>query len=429
MVRRVVRRCDICQRNKKTGKSTTLSGGNLQVGRPWQQVGIDLVGPMPVTSRGNKWILVLTDHFTRWQDALPIPNATTVEVAKALDERVFAYFGLPEILHSDRGTQFESEVLSELCDLWRVQKTRTSPYHPQSNGVVERGNRTLGDALRCLLNEHGHEQSHWDELLPHIMRSFRATPNSITKESANFMMMGRECMLPDTIAYGNEVEYPMTVSDYVANLQSRMLEAHEFLRGQQQLSVDQEDELIYKTGDLVLVDNRQRRKGINPKLQPKFVGPYPITKAYDNHTYRLEGYPSVVHETRLKLYSTRVILAQPECTTEETTPKPTSQGKLMDKSPLAGKDGLVTTPTSKASNARTSDGDKKMSSTSGKAKASDDVDKKMSSASSKAKDQRRRVFVNSSLKQKKRTPTATTSQQQGTRKSTREVKQPDRLAY
>ena len=100
----------------------------------------------------------------------------------------------------------------------------------------------------------------------------------------------------------------------------------------------------------------------------------------------------------------------------------------MDKSPLAGKDGLVTTPTSKASNAKASDGDKKMSSTSGTAKASDDVDKKMSSASSKAKDQRRRVFVNSSLKQK-RTPTATTSQQQGTRKSTREVRQPDRLAY
>ena len=55
------------------------------------------------------------------------------------------------------------------------------------------------------------------------------------------MMMGRECMLPDTIAYGNEVEYPMTVSDYVVNLQSRMLEAHEFLRGQQQLNVDHED--------------------------------------------------------------------------------------------------------------------------------------------------------------------------------------------
>ena len=266
----------------------------------------------------------------------------------------------------------------------------------------------MGDALRCLLQEHRHDQSHWDELLPHIMRSFRATPNSITKESANFMMMGRECMLPDTIAYGNEVEYPMTVSDYVANLQSRMLEAHEFLRGQQQLSVDQEDELIYKTGDLVLVDNRQRRKGINPKLQPKFVGPYPITKAYDNHTYRLEGYPSVVHETRLKLYSTRVILDQPECTTGEiASPKSTSQGKLTDKSPLPGRDGATTNPPRKASNAKASDGDKKMSSTSGKAKASDG-DKKMSSASSKAKDQRRRVFVNSSLKQK-RTPTATKS--------------------
>ena len=124
--------------------------------------------------RGNRWILVLTDHFTRWQDALALPDATAPVVAHALDERVFCYLGLPEQIHSDQGAQFESQLLSELCRLWGVDKTRTTPYHPQANGVVERNNRPLGDSLRTLLL--GHNQTDWDALLPQLMRAYRGIP-------------------------------------------------------------------------------------------------------------------------------------------------------------------------------------------------------------------------------------------------------------
>ena len=72
---------------------------------------------MPETSRGNKWILVLIDHFTRWQDAIPLTDATAPVVASTLDERVFCYLGLPEQLHTDQGAQFESQLLAELCQL------------------------------------------------------------------------------------------------------------------------------------------------------------------------------------------------------------------------------------------------------------------------------------------------------------------------
>ena len=83
--------------------------------------------------------------------------------------------------------------MTELCEFWGVAKTRTTPYHPQSNGVVERGNRTLGDALRSMLLSHAREQDSWDCLLPQIMRAFRATPHSQTDETANLLMLGREC--------------------------------------------------------------------------------------------------------------------------------------------------------------------------------------------------------------------------------------------
>ena len=102
----------------------------MYAGRPWQKLAVDLVGPLPETPKGNKWILVVSDHFSEWQDALPLPEATTPVVATALDERVFSYLGLPKQLHSDQGAQFESQLMTELCHLWRVDKTKTTPLSP-----------------------------------------------------------------------------------------------------------------------------------------------------------------------------------------------------------------------------------------------------------------------------------------------------------
>ena len=114
-VRQVMRTCEVCQAAKQGGNKAAGGRQRLFAGRPWQKVAVDLVGPMPETSRGNKWILVLMDHFTRWQDAIPLTEATAPVVASTLDERVFCYLGLPEQLHTDQGAQFESQLLAELC--------------------------------------------------------------------------------------------------------------------------------------------------------------------------------------------------------------------------------------------------------------------------------------------------------------------------
>ena len=88
-VRRQLRTCETCQAAKHGGKTARSGRGRLYAGRPWQVVAVDLVGPMPETERGNRWILVVADHFTRWADALPIEDSTAATVAKVLDERVF----------------------------------------------------------------------------------------------------------------------------------------------------------------------------------------------------------------------------------------------------------------------------------------------------------------------------------------------------
>ena len=179
-VRRILKTCEACQVAKPGGNKPPGSLQRLYVERPWQKVAIDLVGPMPKTRRGNQWIVVLTDHFTCWQDVLPLPDGTAPTVATTLDERVFCYFGLPEQIHSEIGRQFQSQLMSELCALWQVQQFHTTSYHPQANGVVERGNRVLGDALRALLLERSQED--WDLSLPQRLRAFRGTPNLVREK-------------------------------------------------------------------------------------------------------------------------------------------------------------------------------------------------------------------------------------------------------
>ena len=303
-VRHVVRTCEICQLAKQSNIPSTKDRTHLHSGRPWQQVSIDLVGKMPKTARGNQWILVITDHFTHWQDGIAIPEATATVIADVLDTRVFSYFGLPERLHSDQGVQFESNLMSELCAMWGVEKTRTTPFHPQGNSVCERGNRGMGDSLRALLL--GCSQTEWDLYVPHIMRTFRSTPHSTTDQTANYLMFGRELRLPDMLVHSVPPSSPTPVHQYAANLDDRLRTAYEVLRQKQcDIRVESTEEPpLYAPGDMVLMVNKRRRKGEMQKLQSKFVGPYTIMESWPNHTYRIEqgGKSSVQHELRLKPY-------------------------------------------------------------------------------------------------------------------------------
>ena len=134
---------------------------------------IDLFGPLPQTRPGDNVVLDMTDHFTCWCDAIPLPDGRAATVTRALDERVFAYFGIPVRINSDQGKQFQSELFQTCCNLWGCEKTETTPYRPQGNSVVERLNRMLGNSLRALLIDDEHQE--WDRLLPQIVRILRAT--------------------------------------------------------------------------------------------------------------------------------------------------------------------------------------------------------------------------------------------------------------
>lgn len=307
-VRRTVRNCTICQQQKNARHPENHNRRRLYTGRPWQRLAIDFTGPLDETPRGNKWILVVTDHFTRWCDAYPLPEATAAATAKILDERVFSQFGVPENIHSDQGRQFQSRLFSELCQIWGCEQTQTTPYRPQANGLCERLNRTLGDALRTMLAEKHSPCTDWDLLLPQLMRNIRSTPHTTTGETANFLMLGREVRLPADLLHEITNQESQPAEKYAQQLQNRLQAAHQLLRSKQiQARVeDSEEPPLFKIGDLVWLKSHQRKRGMAQarKLQPKFIGPYKVIEVLSYNTYRLsrDGKETIEHEGRIKLH-------------------------------------------------------------------------------------------------------------------------------
>ena len=129
-IRRLVNACEACQAAKHSNPIPNKSKQRLQAGRPWQVLSVDLVGPLTPTPRRDTIILVLSDHFTRWRDALPVQNGSTETIAQKLEERIFCYLGVPERIHTDQEARFGSRLMAELCALWGVRKSHTTSYHP-----------------------------------------------------------------------------------------------------------------------------------------------------------------------------------------------------------------------------------------------------------------------------------------------------------
>ena len=178
--------CEICQKGKEPIPSKRAPMQVARSGYPMERIAVDIMGELPETERGNKYVLVVSDYFTKWTECYPMPNMEAVTVAKLLVEQLFTRFGVPEQIHSDQGRQFESNLFAEMCKLLQIDKTRTTPYHPQSDGMVERFNKNLCAMLRAYIDEN-HEN--WDKLLPYVTMAYRATCHESTGTSPNMSMI------------------------------------------------------------------------------------------------------------------------------------------------------------------------------------------------------------------------------------------------
>ena len=164
------KQCDLCNSRKGLKRREKAPLQIYQVGSPMERIAVDVLGPLPKTRNGNKYLLICMDYFTKWPKGNPIANQETDTIAKVLVEEFVCRFGAPLHIHSDQGRNFCSKVFNEMCTLLGIKTTQTTPYHPQSDGMVERYNRTLEAQLSMFVETH---QRDWDQYIPYLLMAHR----------------------------------------------------------------------------------------------------------------------------------------------------------------------------------------------------------------------------------------------------------------
>lgn len=292
----------------------TRSRGALKlynVGAPWERIALDVAGPFPESESGNKYFLVVMDYFTKWPEVFAIPNQEASTVADKLVHEVFCRFGVPLEIHSDQGRNFESQIFQETCRVMGAHKTRTTSYHPQSDGMVERFNQTLERYLAKVVEN---RQRDWDKHIQPFLLSYRSAVHESTTVTPAFANFGRELRLPADLITGIPPDAPRSITDYAHDLRSKMNDVYEHIRQSgQHMSERMKTRYDRKTnnkgfdeGSLVWLHNPVRSKGKSPKLQAKWDGPYKIVTKINDVTYRIQkssrSTPKIVHVDRLARY-------------------------------------------------------------------------------------------------------------------------------
>ena len=168
-------------------------------GVPWGRVAIDITGKHPRSRNAYEYILTVMDYFTKWTEAYLIRDHKATTVARVLLENCFTRLGIPEEIISDQGPEFEGELFTELCRSFNIDKLRTSPYRPSTNGMVERYHRTLNQMLGKVVSD---TQRDWDLHVPAAAAAYRASKHVVTGFTQKFMMLRRESRAPVDMGLG-----------------------------------------------------------------------------------------------------------------------------------------------------------------------------------------------------------------------------------
>ncbi|GBM02378.1 Retrovirus-related Pol polyprotein from transposon 412 [Araneus ventricosus] len=281
---------------------------------PFHRVGVDLLGRFPKSLGGNKWIIVCTDYLTRYAITKSLPSADAPEVSKFMVEEIILKHGAPRTIITDRGQVFQSKLIFEINRLCNVDHRMTTAYHPQTNGLTERFNKTLADMLSMYVDV---EQRNWDQILPFVTFAYNTARQETTGLTPFYLLHGREAETTlDTI-------FPYSpdgaTQDYLQRLLNQTEESRQLAR-LRKLEAQQKDRRIYDAkhrpvnynpGDLVWIFTPVRKVGLSEKLLKKYFGPYQVVRKLSEVTYEVQDFDpltkrrkikDIVHVVRMKPY-------------------------------------------------------------------------------------------------------------------------------
>ncbi|UYV69751.1 hypothetical protein LAZ67_7000606 [Cordylochernes scorpioides] len=281
---------------------------------PFQRVGMDLLGRFPKSDTGNKWIIVCTDYLTRFAVTKALPTGEAKEAAKFLMEDVVLKHGAPREIITDRGRVFQSKLIAELTNQCSSIHRFTTAYHPQTNGLTERLNKTLANMIAMYVSV---EQKDWDVILPYVTFAYNTAKQDTTGFTPFKLIHGREAETTVDTLFPNPHEDLQ--EDYSQKIASRVEETRQLAR-LETLKAQEKDKarydskheaMDYNVGDLVWIFTPIRKVGLSEKLMKRYFGPYRVTRKFSDVTFEVEPVDQptrrrqtrdLVHVLRMKPY-------------------------------------------------------------------------------------------------------------------------------
>jgi hypothetical protein len=295
-----VRTCDKCQRFEGKQQLKSLPLKPIVVTGPFQQWGLDFIGEIhPPSSGQHRWILVATDYFTKWIEAIPTRNANHTVIINFLQENIFARFGCPKRIVTDNAVAFKDKHLVKLCEELGIQLVHSTAYYPQGNGLAESSNKSLVRIIKKLLEQNARG---WDSKLKFALWADRVTCKKSIGTSPFKLVYGTEAIFPVQLALSvakflQETDSePSDLTQRIHNLvelqqdREQLLEKTELHQERIKESFDKKVKSnVFKTGDLVLKwDAARQEKGKHDKFEALWTGPFVITAVQQNNTFVLQ---------------------------------------------------------------------------------------------------------------------------------------------
>jgi transposase InsO family protein len=194
------------------------------VTKSFERISLDIVGPLPQTSFGNLYILTMQDELTRYAVAVALCATDAQTVARAFVECFVCIYGIPTSILTDCGTNFLSDVFKQMCKLLDIERSKTTPWHPQTNGYLERSHRTLKTYLRSFVDK----DNEWDNLLCYATYCYNSTIHTSTNFTPYELVFGHKPEIPAILSRKVEPQY--NYDNYIFDLKRNMQQAHEIAR-------------------------------------------------------------------------------------------------------------------------------------------------------------------------------------------------------
>jgi len=248
-------------------------------------ISMDFVGPLDTTSRGNRYILNIIDHYSSHTESTATRDQSTEEVLRVLLEWI-SRNGAPQVLLSDRGQSFLAQVVNQLCEVFSISRRYSAAYHPQANGKVENANKTMKNVLKKIVRKSALE---WDQVLPMVNMAYNSSQHRTTGFSPFYILHGFQMRLPTDLVLRN-VDFG-DVHAHIAKLQRDFPNVQQTVMTAARDAVQarlREPEVTYEVGDNVWTFCPGAEVSETSKLSQPWVGPVTVLEKLGDSTYRLD---------------------------------------------------------------------------------------------------------------------------------------------